>query len=100
MLFGSRKESKEDKDARELQKFMERYQLEDLDEKDLVVLRRISQDLVGNKFFKLGMALSFAKAEEQAKVTYLSALVEQNWMIMRQLARLNRNLETLQAQGQ
>lgn len=100
MLFGSRKESKEDKDARELQKFMERYQLEDLDEKDLVVLRRISLDLMGNRWFKAGMALSFAKAEEQAKVTYLSALVEQNWMIMRQLARLNRNLEALQAQGQ
>lgn len=44
------------------------------------------------------MALSFAKAEEQAKVTYLSALVEQNWMIIRQLSRLNKNIEELKAQ--
>ena len=74
---------------------MDRYQLEDLDEKDLIVLQRISSDLVGNSFFKAGMALSFAKAEEQAKVTYLSALTEQNWMIIRQLSRLNRNIEKL-----
>ncbi|ABF33863.1 hypothetical protein ACPWVV_000218 [Streptococcus pyogenes] len=30
------------------------------------------------------MALSFAKAEEQVKVTYLSALVEQNWILISQ----------------
>ena len=94
MAFFSR-ESKEDKEDRKLQEFMERYQLEDLDEKDLIVLQRIAADLSGNKWFKTGMALSFAKAEEQAKVGYLSALVEQNWMIIRQLSRLNKNLENL-----
>ena len=93
-LFGNKK-TKEEKVKEELQKFMEKYQLEDLDEKDLVVLERITNDLAGNKWFKTGMALSFAKAEEQAKVTYLSALVEQNWMIIRQLSRLNKNLEEI-----
>lgn len=93
-MFGG-KDKKDEKQQRELEKFMERYQLEDLDEKDLVVLRRITQDLAGNKWMKAGMALSFAKVEEQAKVTYLSALVEQNWMIVRQLSRLNTNLERL-----
>ncbi len=93
-LFGEKK-TKEEKQQEELQKFMDKYQLEDLDEKDLVVLQRIAQDLAGNKWFKAGMALSFASAEEQAKVTYLSALVEQNWMIIRQLGRLNKSLEEL-----
>lgn len=93
-LFGE-KETKEEKHQRELQKFMDRYELEDMDEKDLVVLRKIASDLMGNGFFKVGMAFSFAKAEEQAKVTYLSALAEQNWMIIRQLARLNKNIESL-----
>ncbi|HHU62819.1 MAG TPA: hypothetical protein GXZ32_01180 [Clostridiales bacterium] len=74
---------------------MGRYQLEDIDEKDLVVLQRIANDLVGNQFIKAGMALSFARAEEQAKVTYLSALTEQNWIIIRQLSRLNKNIEKL-----
>ena len=90
MLGG--KKTKEDK---QFEKFMERYQLEDLDEKDLVVLQRIANDLAGNKLAKAGMALSFAKVEEQAKVTYLSALVEQNWILMRQLSRLNKNIEKL-----
>lgn len=89
------KESRENKQAKKIQEFMDKYQLEDLDEKDLVVLQRIASDLAGNNFFKAGMALSFAKAEEQAKVTYLSALTEQNWMIIRQLSRLNKNIEKL-----
>lgn len=88
-LFGNT----EDKQQKELEKFMDKYQLEDLDEKDLVVLRKIASDLAGNNFFKAGLALSFAKAEEQAKLTYLSTLVEQNWMIIRQLSRLNKKLE-------
>ena len=91
-IFGKNKEEKQEE---KLQKFMERYQLEDLDEKDMKVLQKIATDLTGNSFFKVGMALSFAKAEEQAKVGYLSALVEQNWMIIRQLSRLNKGIETL-----
>lgn len=90
-----KKESREEKQSKEMQKFMEKYKLEELDEKDLVVLKKIATDLAGNNFFKVGMALSFAKAEEQAKVTYLSAQVEQNWMIIRQLSRLNKNIEKL-----
>ena len=93
-LFGE-KQTKEEKEIEQMRKFMEKYQLEDVDQKDMVVLRRIANDLAGNGFFKAGMALSFAKAEEQAKVTYLSALVEQNWVIIRQLSRLNKNLESL-----
>lgn len=93
-MFGG-KNNKPPKHGKQLEKFMSKYQLEDLDEKDLIVLKRIANDLAGNNFLKTGMALSFAKAEEQAKVTYLSTLVEQNWMIIRQLSRLNKNVEAL-----
>ena len=95
MALFREKKSKEEKEQEKLQKFMEKYQLEDLDSKDLIVLKRIAGDLAGNQFFKAGMALSFAKAEEQAKVTYLSTLVEQNWMMIRQLSRLNKSIEEL-----
>ncbi|SDM66726.1 hypothetical protein SAMN04488137_1338 [Fictibacillus solisalsi] len=95
-MFGT-KESKEakrqEKEQKEVQKFLEKYQLEDISEKDLVVLKRIANDLAGNGFFKAGMALSFAKAEEQAKVSYLSALVEQNWMIIRKLDEISKKLD-------
>lgn len=86
---------KKTKEEKQIDKFMKKYQLEDLDESDLIVLQRIANDLIGNNFFKAGMALSFAKSEEQAKVTYLSALVEQNWLIIRQLGKLNKNIEKL-----
>lgn len=93
-LFGEKK-SKEEKEMEKMQKFMDRYQLEDLDEQDMKVLQKIAEDLVGNNLIKWGMALSFAKAEDQAKITYLSAMTEQNWMIIRQLSRLNKNMERL-----
>lgn len=87
--------TKEEKKEYEIQEFMKKYQLENLDEKDLIVLKRIASDLFGNGLIKTGMALSFAEAKEQAKIGYLSALTEQNWMIIRQLAQLNTNIEKL-----
>ena len=78
-----------------MQKFMDRYQLEDLDERDLIVLKKVASDLAVNGFYKSVVSMSFAKMEEKAKVTYLSAAVEQNWMIIRQLGRLNKNIEKL-----
>lgn len=94
-LVEKQEQKQKDKEAKELEKFMKRYNLYDLDSEDLKQLRHIADDLVGNGLGKLGMKLSFDRTEEIAKVTYLSALVEQNWMIIRQLARMNKNLEEL-----
>jgi hypothetical protein len=87
--------SQEEKDEFFQQKIMDKYSLEELDEKDLKIIKRIMNDLAGNGLFKIGMAFSFAKSEEQAKVTYLSALVEQNWMIIRQLSKLNQSIDEM-----
>ncbi|HEN9420441.1 TPA: hypothetical protein U9H95_002160 [Streptococcus agalactiae] len=67
-----------------MQKYLSQRGIDNLNEKSNVQVRRVINDLAGNGFFKAGMALSFAKAEEQAKVTYLSALVEQNWILISQ----------------
>lgn len=93
-LFGG-KGSKEEQQEQQLQKFMDRYQLEDLDEKDLVVLKRIASDLAGMGLIKAGLALSFKDPAVQAQVRYLSTIIEQNWMLIRQVSRLNKNLEAL-----
>lgn len=93
-LFNS-KENKEDKKQQEINKFMEKYQLEEIDDKDLVIIKKIATDLIGNNLLKAGMALSFAKAEEQAKVSYLSALVNQNWIMIRQLNNISNKLDKL-----
>jgi len=79
----------------EIANFSERYNLTGLNRDDLAVIYGIATDLKGNGLIKAGMAFSFAKAEEQAKVSYLSALVGQNWMIINQLGRLNGNIEKL-----
>ncbi|SUN53726.1 phage protein [Streptococcus dysgalactiae] len=72
------------KQKQKIQKYLSQRGIDNLNEKSNVQVRRVINDLAGNGFFKAGMALSFAKAEEQAKVTYLSALVEQNWILISQ----------------
>lgn len=93
-LFGN-KENAEEKQAREEKLFLEKYGLENLGPEDMRILKRITSDLAGNKWFKAGMALSFARAEEQAKVTYLSALVEQNWLLFRKLDEISDKLDQI-----
>jgi hypothetical protein len=88
----SSKESKEEKQQQEMNKFMQKYKLENIDVKDLEMIKEISSDLLALGLFKVGMALSFAKGEEQAKVGYLSALVKQNWIIIRKLDDISRKL--------
>lgn len=53
-------------------------------------MNKIKNELAGNKLLKAGMALSLAKASEQATVTYLSAIVEQNFLIIEMLDRLTK----------
>ncbi len=89
-LFGGNKETKEEKQARKVQELLEKYGLQDLsDPRDLESVKRISESLYGNKLIELGTALS-GSGEDSAKLAYLSALVEQNWIIIRQLDQLNR----------
>lgn len=72
-LFGEKK-SPEEKQREKLQKFIERYQLQEIDEEDQFELYQAAQS---------------------AKVSYLSALVEQNFIMIKQLNRLNKNIQEL-----
>lgn len=95
-LFNSQpKQTAEEKKQAEMQKFIQKYNIESLNPQDLEIVKNIASDLAGNGLMKTGMALSMAKAEDQLKVTYLSALVEQNWLIINQLSRLNDAVEKL-----
>lgn len=71
-LFGGKKEPKKSK----AQIYLEKRGVTNLSEESFVQVQKVINDLAGNGLIKTGMALSFAKAEEQAKVSYLSALVE------------------------
>lgn len=92
-IFGKR-ESFEERKAREMKEFTQKYNLESMSEKDLELVKKVASDLAGNGLMKFGMTLS-ASAEEVTKVTYLSALVERNWIIINQLSRLNSNIEKI-----
>lgn len=93
-LFGGKgKETAEEKEARQVAELMEKYGLENISNKDADAIRRILKDLAGTGFMKTGLALSGVKAEEQVKIGYLSALFEQNWIMIRQLDRIASLLE-------
>ena len=90
-LFGE-KISKEEKQAQEIAKLVNKYHLEDLAPEDLDTVKQIAADLAGNGLISLGVSLS-GKSEDVAKINYLSALVRQNWLIINQLSRITKLLE-------
>lgn len=90
-LFGERL-SKEEKQAQEIARMVEKYHLDDLAPEDLDTVKQIAADLAGNGLISFGVGLS-GKAEDVAKLTYLSALVRQNWLIINQLSRITKLLE-------
>lgn len=89
-----RKKDGEVKISRE-EKYLNKRGLKNLDTNVNELVANIIGDMAGNGLFKASMIFSFAKAEEQAKVTYLSAITEQNWILIKQndeiLKELKRN---------
>lgn len=83
-LFGST-EDKEAKNEEKINKMMAKYGLEKLSPEYAEKVKVIQSELLGIGLMETGMKLSMAKAEEQMKVSYLHAIYEQNWMIIRLL---------------
>ncbi len=87
MAFG--KETKEEKQERKAHELLEKYGLQELtDERDIESVKQIATNLAGNKFAVAGAALGM-DGYKTAHLTYLQAIVEQNFLIIRQLNRLN-----------
>jgi hypothetical protein len=92
-LFGNG-ETKEQKLERKKQAILDKYGVGDLsDPQDVASVNLIANELVGNNMIELGTALS-GNGVDVAELSYLRAIVEQNFMIIRQLDRLNKNIET------
>lgn len=72
-MFGD-KRAKEEKKVEDLQKFIERYQLEELDEDDIKELNRIYRT---------------------SDFSFVSGLMQQNFIIIKILNKINNNLEEL-----
>ncbi len=89
------KESKEEKKERKEQELLEKFGLEDLsDPRDVEAVRTIAREMAGNNLFEVGMLLNFkAKEEDMLQVFYQRILVEQNFIIIRQLDRIAKLLD-------
>ena len=89
-------ETKEEKAERKEAKMLHKYGLDELGEiEDVESVKTIVQELSGSGLFKVGMALGGANDKELLKqqVYYQRAMIEQNFIIIRQLDRLNKKLE-------
>jgi len=93
-MFGS-KESKEEKKARKEQELLQKYGLNDLsNSSDIESVRKIVAELAGTGMMEAGMTLSLgAKPEDSLPVYYQRAIVEQNFIIIRQLDRISKALD-------
>lgn len=89
-----RKKDGEVKISRE-EKYLNKRGLKNLDTNVNELVANIIGDMAGNGFFKASMIFSFAKAEEQAKVTYLSAITEQNWILIKQNDEILKELKRI-----
>lgn len=83
------------KEKEKAQKLLRKYGLEGLtDQKDVDSVRAIFYELMGTGTMKAGMALSLSgKPYEVLPVHYQKAIIEQNWIIIRQLDRLCKLME-------
>lgn len=88
-LFGSSDEKKQAK----VDALLQRYGLQELsDDRDYDSVVHIAQNLMGNKLIELGAALQ-GNGADAAKLSYLNAIMEQNFIMIRQLDRIFQKLE-------
>lgn len=88
-LFGNNTEKQEQK----AQALLRKYGLENLsDPRDLQAVRTISLELMGNSMINLG-ALLQGNSVDSAKMSMLNAIMQQNFIMIRQLDRIAKALE-------
>lgn len=94
-LFGGNKDDKEAKQAEKEQAILDKYGLGALsDPEDIKSVRSIVVQLAGTGFGEVGAMLApNEKAMMQIQMRYQRALVEQNFVIIRQLDRIAKALE-------
>lgn len=91
-LFGN-KESKEEKAERAELELLEKYHLQELsDPKDIASIKTIVSELAGTALAEVGIKLQM-NSVESTKISYQRALIEQNFIIIRQLDRISKKLD-------
>lgn len=87
-MFGN-KEKKEEKAAAKEQELLEKYGLTDLqDPVDKESVKLIAHNVFANNLMIVGAGLK-GRTETVATLSLLQTLIEQNWIIIRQLDKIN-----------
>lgn len=86
--------SRAQKQEEKLQRFVTSHHLESLNKEDAENARLIALGLMGNNLIEWGNILS-GEPKDTAKLSYLCAITNQNWMIINQLDRLNKKIDKL-----
>lgn len=83
-LFGNNEEKK----AEKAQALLRKYGLENLsDQRDIQAVQNIANDLMGNKAIEFGTLLQ-GNSSDAAKMSYLNAIMQQNFIIIRLLDKI------------
>ena len=91
-LFNKGGDNRADKE----QEMLAKYGLDSLnDPADIDSVKKIVSELLGTGMMETGMKIGSlgSKAEDILPVYYQRAILEQNWIIIRQLDRLNKAIE-------
>ena len=80
--------------AKQLAKLTE-YHLEGIDDEYRDSCVQIIDSLFGTGLIEFGSTLSGMKSEDKLKTAYLHAIMDQNWIMIRQLDQMNKNLQQL-----
>ena len=89
-LFGNA-ETKDAKNEEKAQKLMAKYGLENLSPEYRDKVKDIQLELLGTGALEMAMKFNFGtKSEELLKVSYLNAIMEQNWILIRLLDEIKR----------
>lgn len=87
-LFKSADEKAEEQ-AKKERKLLKKYGLENLsDPQDYESVRKIAVELMGTGFSEAGLKMSMAKPEVTVPISYQRAIMEQNFIMIRQLDRI------------
>lgn len=87
-------EEKEAAKNEKLNKVMAKYELNELEDKYKKAVNNINSELAGTGSMELGNMLSFdEKTAARLNTYYTNALIQQNWIIIRQLNEISKKLE-------
>lgn len=90
-LFGNN-DKKEQKKIEKMKAIAAKYHLADINPKDLEAIQLINYELMGTGLMEFGTLLT-GNTEDNVKIAYLNTLIQQNWVIIRQLDEISKKLD-------